>query len=499
MRRILTLFCILFTLICSLNAQTLNTEQMKEDFDFLYEKIALINPHLEIRRKVTGTDILFEIKNLRKEIDAITSDVQFYRLITKVLFLCQDAHTGVTSRYPYEHADTLFVNEAKKVSSHFMNKYYRYYTPAIRNSLRVFFHDGKFYLPNILDNDSNIQIQSGSQLIKINNMPVDEYMRKWNIPVYNDVKWSFDTNKYYTDLIFIPHLFKAITDTSQIINVYYNGETKDIVLKPHYIKYPKRDRNIAKVCFFEKDKILYIRIPLMDGGKINYFKQEIAKYTTTEINKVVIDVRGNGGGNDAVWSTVLSSIIKDSIRINQKLCFKDNSLVREIVQKRYVEGEKVEEEKTPLFIGRDTLFCIYGNRDINPADNSLLYDKNIYIMADDRAFSSTLSLISICNVCDNLVSVGVPSGYLGGEGIVPHFSILPNSKFIVNITLSLDAKNVADNDIEGYYHSKIEEAVYPSIDYYLNQMSDNEEYFSPYSEEFLYKHDPIFNKILLLE
>ncbi|MDR1055061.1 MAG: S41 family peptidase [Prevotellaceae bacterium] len=462
-------------------------QQMLEDFDFLYEKIRTVNPHLGVRYEVTGTDILAKIKNNRKSIDTVSSESSYYDIIAKTFLLCQDGHTNLILYYPDKYTDTSYINQAIKTSQEFKKKYFKY---SPYSSLKVFYINGEYFFPDIFDNENVLQIPKKAKLLKINGIDIDEYVEKWNVPIHPSVRWDQNRKKYYTLTIFPPSITGL--DEKFLITYSYGQEIKEIELTSFRIKYPqgKGSRDI-RVNYFDKDKILYIRVPAMDASKIDHYKQEIEKHKGKEISKVLIDVRSNGGGNDLTWKEILASIIKDTINIPQKLCFKDSHVVKQLLDKQEIPIA----ENTPLIIGQDSLFCITGYREIIPSNNSILHNGNIYVIINESCYSSTLAFSSACKTVSKLITIGTPTGILGGEGIRPFYFVLPNSKLIFSIASSLDG-NVQGNDVENYYHDDIEIPIYPDLDYYCTEFEYKDEF---YDEYFLYNIDPVFKTILKLE
>lgn len=252
-----------------------------------------------------------------------------------------------------------------------------------------------------------------------------------------------------------------------------------------------------KVLYFEKDKILYVRIPDMDHNLIENYKKALLKYKEKTINKVVIDVRGNGGGSDQVWLDIIATIIKKSIPYPQKLAFKDNQLVKDYMVLNNISYTENQVDTKPLFIDNNKYFCLVDvDGSLDPAENSLEYDGTIYVLIDDGIFSSTLAFVGVCQNAEQLLTVGTPSGYFGGQGVRPLYFITPHSKLIFRVEYSLDCTNVGVDNFINYYHDKPEIPVQINIEDIFKMKNSGLEL---YDEDFLYKVDPVFQKVLKLE
>ncbi|MDR1056835.1 MAG: S41 family peptidase [Prevotellaceae bacterium] len=487
MLKYLHFFCSLL-IINVINAQPpeLSKQQMYDDFDFLFEKVQKVSPHMAIRKQITGIDILSNIYKLRESIDTINSNILFTDMLHRALYLAMEPHNDFTDIYPYHDRDSSFIGQVLD----YYYYYFQYYKYGHYRVLPLVYFNGDYYLPQLYHSDEkNIKIPARSKLLKVNGIPIEEYNRQWSMPLYTESRWDFIYKKLFTTAIFPPYVAGLGDDF--LLTYEHNGVIREIEAFPYYIKSAPSTKFSPKVHYLQKDDILYIRVPEMDASQIEFYKSEILKYKGKLIKKVVIDVRANEGGNDAVWEQILAVIIDKPVEATQKLCFKDNNLVRECLERDRI----VYTKEIPLIIGNDTLFCIEDTRNIAPAEKSLSYEGNIYVLTDRDCYSSTLAFIAFCENFDNLITVGTPTGYLGGEGIRPFYFILPNTMHIFITSCSLDG-NIKTDNIEDYYHDKVKIPVYPDIDYYYIETEYEGDF---YNEEYLYNHDPVFKKVLELE
>ncbi len=471
----------------------LSKQQMTDDFTFLYHKIEMVTPHLAIRKQVTGYDVLAEIQGLRSQLDTVTSEAGFAKVMWKAIALCRDPHNTYTSFYPYNDTDTSAIATAVRETRRYQRHYFTYNT---NYALPLFYVEGDYFLPTLYfpsaDGDNTeeppqVKVAGKSKLLKEDNMPIDEYNATWNFPVHPEVRWDYRHNKYYAYSLFSPHT--TMNKEQYLTTISDKGAVREEDISVVGMRFPSiNGKYTPKVHYFANDAILYIRVPAMDAEKIAFYQQELRKYKTSEIKKVVIDVRDNGGGNDVVWQTILASVVKHPLAARQRLCFRNNRLVREYLTK---DNISYTAEK-PLIIGHDSLFCIEDVRTVMPDTQSLGYDGNIYVLLNEDCYSSTLALSSFCETIDNMITVGTPTGWLGGEGVMPFYFILPHSKLIFSLACSLDG-NVSDSNPAGYYHDQPKIPVSLSLDDYYSRYYYPEEL---YEETYLYHHDPVFQKVL---
>jgi hypothetical protein len=495
--KLITLLMTLCLLPVALVAQSqLSPQQMQEDFDFLYEKIKAVNPHLAIRKQVTGCDVLAEIQNLRPHLDTICSEAGFFDLMVRALILCRDPHNDFSTFYPYSDLDTAVISAAIGETRRYRLEYFKYNT--FYSTQPLFYTNGEYFLVTLEEPQHEfdehtvfrIKVPGKSQLLAVNDLAIDEYNDKWNLPVHSEVRWDYDQYKYYAYSMFSPRV--TMGKESFGITFADNGVVRKERIDTVGMAFANRQgKKESKVHYFANHNLLYIRLPEMDAEKIDFYRQEISKYKEYEIKKVVLDVRDNGGGNDTVWEAVLASVIKKPVEAHQKLCFRNNQTVREYLNKNNI----FYTAETPLIIESDTLFCIEDVRNIAPDEQSLAYDGKIYVLINRNSFSSALALVAFCENRDNMITVGQSTGWLGGEGVMPFYFILPHSKLIFSLACSLDG-NVKDPNPVSYYHDKIKIPVTLTVDDQYNEYYYSFHRGKFYDEDYLFNSDPVFQKVL---
>ena len=223
----------------------------------------------------------------------------------------------------------------------------------------------------------------------------------------------------------------------------------------------------------------------MNYGKIEWLEDEIAKHKGEPLRRVVIDVRGNGGGSDMVWTHVLSAIIDRPMHFNLWQASKDIGV--------FTPEDSIQK---PIKVYGDRLIACYDQSDwttLKPSERSLGYDGTIYVMFDENIFSSTSSFLSVCQKIDRLVSVGRSTGYFVGIGATPWSDILRHSRFSYRYPVTIETTDTDPRHPETYYKDQVEVEVWPTIDELRTQTFYNK---AQHAEDFLYNYDWVFRKIL---
>ena len=225
----------------------------------------------------------------------------------------------------------------------------------------------------------------------------------------------------------------------------------------------------------------------MNYGKIEWVEDEIAKHKGKPFNRVVIDVRDNGGGTDMMWIRVISAIIDKPLHFNLWQASKDIGV--------FTPEDSIQK---PIKVYGDRLIACYDQGDwttLNPSERSLGYDGKIYVLVNENIFSSTSSFLSVCQKIDRLVSVGRPTGYFVGIGATPWGDILRNSRFSYRYPVTIETIDADPRHPETYYKDQVEIEVWPTIEELRTQAFYNK---GQHIEDFLYNHDWVFRKILTL-
>lgn len=459
----------------------LTKEQFIEDFDYFYKVMVDMNPQIELVKKVTGKDILKDINSLRSQVDTITNVQSFYNLINRTTNLCLDKHLSVT--IPWVEVGDIDSNVVK------LNEFYSEQSRGISFANKITkYYKGKYYLyvPADLENQEEEKIDElevGTEFISINNIPIDSFSF-----ISKELAWDNKKNKFYNHCI--------ATHPNNTYKVSYNGKEK-IIEKGACWNFKKGNAPIdinPKVIYFNKGKILFIRIPAMNTAFIDYFKSEIPKVAKGKtINKVVIDLRLNEGGNDLVWREVLSSIISDSIGFPQRFLLKNTELIRKYT-KLYIDDDLSEYPiiKLPFLDNVEFIDARTSElRTIQPDSNSINYNGKIYLLQDALSYSSTLAFVAAANTLPNkFVTIGENAGVIGGQAATPYIIMLPNSKITFRMNCMLDGNNV--NKLYDLYQDRL---TYPmEIDPY--EYSKCIQSKKRYSKKFLYNEDSMFKKVL---
>ena len=195
-------------------------------------------------------------------------------------------------------------------------------------------------------------------------------------------------------------------------------------------------------------KVGYMYLPQMYGvyGKITEKDIESdMKIIGDYINKLedykalIIDIRGNSGGDDMYWRSIVSKVASDDIESKGYLAFRsDNKIMKDYVDKREIRVDSIDNlpkellENAPKDIMTDFSEFMESTVVIE-SDNKSKFKGNIYLLVDDAVYSSSESFSIFCKDSGFATLIGERTGGDGG-GIDPVLFDLENSGLIVRMS-----------------------------------------------------------------
>ena len=485
--------------------ERLSNKQMHADFDQLINILQNCNSQLTVRKKVTGIDQLQLIQNLRPAIDTITRTESFYELMRIALNYTFDVNTKETYTF-----NPLYDN-LKNIDTAYMRYRQKNATPSpppnvlLGNPICIK-HD--YFLPGIYQ---FINLEAGeidtvdlyySKIISYNGIPYKKYVQD-NLIKFpaGGIRWDYENREYYSLSSSIPLTGMLIVENRgkmMSLNLYhkYKVITNQVDVNSAKPEIPWGNQYKNKVLYLENDQILYIYLDNMIDPQ-NELPQKIKEIGGNRvIKKVIIDVRGNRGGSDYVWHNVLKAIVGHSLIYNPILAFKNTPLLKKTHKfpNSFFNINKLNIKEFDWLPEGSFLTTNFKPQFLEPDANSLKYKGKIYILQDEKVYSAAHSLTSYARHITQLVSVGEPSGFLGGFGLNPMLFQLKNSKFTFRMETTIDVSHVSDaiDAYQDFPEKRIYIPIYKKLEYIQDQGYDRQ------CELYLYKYDYLFQRVLEL-
>ena len=199
----------------------------------------------------------------------------------------------------------------------------------------------------------------------------------------------------------------------------------------------------ASVQDIVEGNIGYIYIPKM----ISYYNMgKDIELIDSYLNKIknykalVIDIRGNGGGDSYYWiSYLLPKLVEKTYTSTQYIFWKDGDVIEKFLKETGLKFDKdfgeIEDLDISIFnnlpneVTNDFKYYLKDERKINPNEDSIKFNGNIYLLVDRYVYSSAEALASFAKESGLATLIGERTC---GDGIGsdPLLDMLPNSGYV---------------------------------------------------------------------
>lgn len=275
-----------------------------------------------------------------------------------------------------------------------------------------------------------------SELHNLHTQLVPSYMGlEYYISYYSNPKctWRHDIAKIYEK-----------DDVRRRYNI--NNEAIENVINQYIKSDDEVNKTYSKNLMTEniiKDKLAYIRISSLIGMEyINQDRDIVINYLN-EIKDypfLIIDIRGNGGGDSRYWAYfLLPNIIDKKYETKNYLLIKSGELNKKIIEqmnfnkdvKTFLDNSSFSDDVKKILSNFDGYTT--WNISVEPSEDSIHFKGKIYLLVDNGVYSSAEMLASFCKETKLATLVGSRTGG-DGIGFDPMQVALPNTAFVLRFS-----------------------------------------------------------------
>ncbi|MGX4598588.1 S41 family peptidase [Faecalimicrobium sp. JNUCC 81] len=259
---------------------------------------------------------------------------------------------------------------------------------------------------------------------------------------YELFKKSYSNNNWYDFL-----------DDKKVVDRYNSIRPKIKISKDIFLKKELTLKDIVK------DEVGYIYLPSMASrnGSTDKDLNMIGDYinASRKYKALIIDIRGNLGGSDSYWQGIVSRLIKNDTIINGYRVYRNNSkIVKKYTNVRNIGLKPIEKLPQSILINApQEIFNDFSDFEeasytIKAKDN-LNFEGNIYLLIDDKVYSSSESFSMFCKETNFATLIGKTTGG-DGRGLDPILFKLKNSGLIVRMAsgMYLNKDGICDEEFK---------------------------------------------------
>ena len=225
------------------------------------------------------------------------------------------------------------------------------------------------------------------------------------------------------------------------------GIISEYLLHPY--NYPEE---MIETQIWENKNASYIFIKNFVSQSLNPYMDEILNFyhQIENFNYLIIDIRGNPGGNYASWiNTIVKPLIKSQTIFESYLVYRTDEYSDAFRESMGITSQvaKTSFSYLPPEIYTDE-FKIFDYRHIITPTNEVNFEGEIILLTDNVVYSAAEAFTLFCKQSGFATIYGTRSG---GDGIMefPTYYTLPNSKLVICISsaLGLDHTGHANEEV----------------------------------------------------
>jgi len=287
--------------------EKLTRNEWKEDFEALYYIVKYNYPYLWVNERQYRYNWLDLEDYYMKRLNEIETNEEFLDLTREAVRALQNGHTQIVtyeSLKKYREIMTgkalwsEILNENIIEANKYWEELWRYSCPEV-----LFSYIGGEYVAvdGIGDWEEKYQIKKGAKVLKINGKNVDEAINL--VKKKTQVWYDCDRDKLFMEYLNPTVFGENTTFTIKRVNGTIVTRTIECVSEDPYKEYFKSNAPNLEFKKWEHKRVAYIRIRSFSLEKMEEDKSKLLEFykSIEDYDVLIIDLRGNEGGNDIYW------------------------------------------------------------------------------------------------------------------------------------------------------------------------------------------------------
>lgn len=454
---------------------TISTKNLKADLELLVLNLKTVHAGLYTYHSKEKFDEIFQ--DYQNLINRDMTAMEFYRTIGTLTQEVGDAHTEIEP--PESFYDTL-----------------NHSSPVFPISVKWL--NEKLYA--ITDFSDEQIVPPGTHITAINGIPSKDIYEKIRAYVPRDGQNLTSPNhtlsgtfgqfrNYYAAIYGTPKSFtleiRDSNDKSNSINIK-GLKYQTIFDKYDALKAKNKSKVSNKPLQFEiKDQVAILKVKSFHPGQVKeagqnykkFFKKAFKKIRKSKVNKLVIDIRGNGGGHQSVFIELFKYLTHKPFQAYRQLSTSTDKIPNPELYLEKEEIADIERWASKNLTPQKDRYLVKNELGIHPTNpKKKNYSGPLYILIDGASSSAAGDFSGLVKADDRAIFIGEETGgnpYSNTAGNRLTL-VLPHSQLQIIIPTLLYEINIKEqNDGHGM---KPDHAIFLSIDDYLQQKDKAMEY-----------------------
>ena len=334
-----------------------------------------------------------------------------------------------------------------------------------KSGIRAKYVDGKYYNARTFTYQGTL-VRAGEEISEIDGIEINSFIQA-NYDQMFYLKWDPNNKMWYSDFFQLAMpLLKQSVFTLKIggRDVIINSlETVDNLEREKY-----QTSSSPKVMLLYDD-MLYIYMPMMMNTQ--WYVDEIKKIYHAGVKKIILDVRGNAGGDDSVMAGILSALIDKPLTYRYLVGMNYNEALKEAIS-QFGTVEINDNEMT-----------LFRERIIKPDSTSVNFEGRIYVFQNKTTFSAASALTSVAMQDKNRFTVvGEKSSFISGYTFPAVLLKLKNSGIVFGLAFSKDLTGGEQNKFMDTVDIEIQEDINDYLDMLFKYDAHSIEYLRQYDK-----------------